>query len=292
TDGGLGHDLLQVGLVRDVRPLDGDARPGGELAVGLLLQCRELRGRLAAAQQADVGAVVGFALEQSHVACGRLGDRVQQLFLARAGRAPGRHQHRGDGQRRHAPARTSRAPHFTAPIVMPSAKCLRTRKAITNIGAITSSPAAAICPHATPSGSTSVMSATGRVSASERDRKVGNRNSFQASRNENTAATKMPGAASGVITRHSRATCPHPSIRAASSISVGSPSTNPLSNQVIYGTTIDRLTITSARWVSMRPRLRKSVRNGRAIATPGMNCVATIASNIARWPGNRYREKP
>src|SRR5690606_180719 len=211
-----------VGGVGDVRPLHGDAGALGEL-LGPLPQRGELRDGVAAVQETDVRPLVGLALDQAELVEPAVGDRGDQVhrFGGRGARGErGQAERRGDQRRR---AAAGRGGHFTAPIVIPWAKCLRTSVAMISIGTMTSIPVAAIGPQATPSGRSRVSSATGSVDASTRARKVGKRNSFQDSRKENTAATKIPGAASGVMTRHSRATWPQPSMWAASSIAYGRP---------------------------------------------------------------------
>ena len=102
-------------------------------------------------------------------------------------------------------------------------------------GSVQMTATAAISPHSVPTAVTNPASPVVIVRALELVSTEANRYSFQAKSQVSSAVVAMPGAASGMITRQRIPITEQPSIIAASSSSVGMPSTIPFSNQMANG---------------------------------------------------------
>src|SRR5438309_4262438 len=107
--------------------------------------------------------------------------------------------------------------------------------------------------------------------------------------NAKMTAVKIPAMLTGRTTRISAANGPHPSTRAASSISGGTVLKNPLSSQVQYGIVNVGYTRTRAHLVSMRWEMLTTRDRGMNKRTGGMRYPRKIPIPMFSAPGNPTR---
>lgn len=147
------------------------------------------------------------------------------------------------------------------------------------MGTIMMIPAAERRFRKSPSSPLNNANPTGRVTASLVVIMRANKNSFHAMMKQKIPAVISPSAAMGKTILRMTCNRVEPSTRAASSVSSGMPSINPLIIQMAKGMTREILTRIRPRRVSNNPKSRKSTKKGRTITTAGTNCVAKIITN-------------
>ena len=108
------------------------------------------------------------------------------------------------------------------------------------------------------------------------------RNSFQHRIKESIAVTVIPGLHKGRVIYLNTCKRLHPSMRAASSGSTGSPSKNPFMIQMAKGRAIERLMMIKDIRLSTKCSWLNRIKKGRTTTTGGMNWVEIIQKRICR----------